>query len=225
MSKFRPRLARVLANFLFLRILARIPCPCTLRRVAFVWPVCCVPFLWPVASVAACGIGGGGGIGGGLWKTGKKKTGGEKDFFRCGLWPVAAFFAFRLWPVASVAAVASAAASAAACGLCLCLCGLCLCGGGLCLWRFAFGGLWRRWRFATFAPLFPVPFSLRPKLRYYRKNRNAARRRRSLCGGLYAAAACACAFAVACAAFAVAAAFFSAAAFAAACAPLAACAF
>ena len=57
MSKIRPRPARVLANFLFLRILARIPCQCTLRRVAFVWPVCCVP--------VACGIGGGGG--GGLW--------------------------------------------------------------------------------------------------------------------------------------------------------------
>ena len=101
----------------------------------------------------------------------KRKT-AAKTFaaFRCGLWPVAAFFAFRLWPVAS--------ASAAACG------GLCLCVPFVMWWRpVCFGVSLRRWpvacaafRFGTAAacfggvspPLRPVPFSLRPKLHYYR---------------------------------------------------------
>lgn len=171
-----------LSKFSLCQILARISYPCTLRCVAFVLrSVPCVPVrpvasvaAWAAASVAvacgkqakrkqaaksiffaaacglwrfvspvACGIGGGGGIGGGLWPLPLP----VRPLF---MWWRPVPLAFRLWR-----------------------------------WP-----VWRRWRFATFSPLFPVPFSLRPKLHYYReKERNAARRRRSLwrplcCGGL-----------------------------------------
>lgn len=154
-------------------MLIRIPCPCTLRRVAFLC-LCsafrCVP-VWPAASVAAC-VASVAAVACGLccvpylwrhrWRwpveNRQKENRRRKDFFRCGLWPVAAFFAFRLWPVASVAA------SAAACGLCLCCVPF--------MW-------WRRPVLRRFAaavatcggggvsspvpPLFPVPYSKRPK--------------------------------------------------------------
>ena len=111
------------------------------------WPVPLRRSVPLAASAAACG------------KQAQKKNGGKTFAAFCGgLWPVAAFISFRLWPVAAVAA------SAAACGLCLCgvpfyvvafvACGLC------------FGVSLRRWPVVAFRHLFilyPVPYSKRPK--------------------------------------------------------------
>jgi hypothetical protein len=105
-------------------------------------PVFCVS----LRSCVACGIGGGLcgiGCGGGLWKTGKKKTGGEKIFFAAAyggvlcVSPVACGIGGGLWPLPllrSVYVVAAACAAAFRCG------------GGY---------LWRRWRFVTCAAFVP----------------------------------------------------------------------
>jgi len=87
---------------------------------------------------AACG-----GIG---RKNTQKENAAKRAALRCGLWPVAAFCAFRLWPVAS-----AAASSAAACLRPVPLCCVPFYMVVACaFWRFACGGgLWHlRRRFA-----------------------------------------------------------------------------